>query len=39
MEIITETLHINHAIGKKVEKLDSSFTVGGNIKYNDPLEK
>lgn len=39
MEMMTETLHINYSIGEKVEELGSSHTVGGNVKYNDHLEK
>lgn len=39
MEMMIETLHINYSIGEKVEELGSSHTVGGNVKYNDHLEK
>lgn len=39
MEMKTETLHIDYSVGEKVEELGSSHTIGGNVKYNDHLEK
>lgn len=39
MEMMTETLHIGYSVGEKVEELGSSHTIGGNVKYNDHLEK
>lgn len=36
---MAETLHIDYSVGEKVEELGSSHTIGGNVKYNDHLEK